>query len=210
MPKIFITLTICISVFLALFLWRLSGSEEISNSTEAEITNELSKIFNKWVQKDRPSRAGLLVTFPSGALHEISHGGLDIHESRPVASISKAVTGLCIAGLIMDEQLKLDDTLARVLPKKYLRNKASGRITIEQLLTHRSGVFGNKSRKKSEFYRSLTSTVKTHGVRSTHFDRLVLASLSQGLVASPGEQYIYSNTNYLVLGKIIEHVTKRS
>ena len=160
------------------------------------------------MQKDDPSRAGLLVIFPLGTLNEISHGGLDIYESRPVANISKAVTGLCIAGLIMDEQLKLDDTLAKVLPKKYLRNKANGRITIEQLLTHSSGVFGNKSRKKSAFYQSLTSTVNTHGVRSKYFDRLVPGSLSQELVAAPGEQYIYSNTNYLVLGKIIEHLTK--
>ena len=87
------------------------------------------------------------------------------------------------------------------------KDKRINTITIEQLITHRSGFFGNSSLKKSDFYKSLKKLVRKYGVNGEHIDKLVSGALKQDLVSNPGTEYIYSNTNYLVLGLIIEEIT---
>lgn len=190
-----------------------SNFSGIINDAEREsITRDLVFTFDAWTKEEKPSQAGMMVQFPSGEVFVSSHGGLDVNAKRPVASLSKSITGLCIAGLVMDGKLRLDNNLETVLGSYfskygYRANEDIRKITIENLLTHRSGFFGNTNRKGSEFYNSLDRIIRTNGVNGTYFHDLVLSSLSQELVGVPGDKYIYSNTNYLVLGFIIEEIS---
>lgn len=185
---------------------------KITASEERYIDNDLFHTFKLWAKEDNPNKAGLVVRFPSGVVRAYSHGGLNLKQKRPVASLSKAVTGLCIAGLIMDKKLKPDDRLSSILKDYFAvhgvpKDDKTQDITISHLLTHRSGLYGNNSVKNSAFYTALHQTVYSHGVNEKYFNKLVPVSLSQNLVSNPGSRYNYSNTNYLLLGVVIEQVT---
>ena len=71
-------------------------------------------------------------------------------------------------------------------------------ITVEQLLEHRSGLINYLD---TDEYAADPDSVHdpVSGVR---------ASLAQGLAADPGDAYLYSSTNYLVLGLLLEEVTR--
>ncbi|MDQ3897515.1 MAG: beta-lactamase family protein, partial [Actinomycetota bacterium] len=72
-------------------------------------------------------------------------------------------------------------------------------ITVDQLLDHTSGLVNY-----------LDTDAYTADPESVH-DPVsgVRASLAQGLAADPGAEYLYSSTNYLVLGLLLEDVTGR-
>jgi len=61
------------------------------------------------------------------------------------SSLSKAITDFCVASLIRDDRLRLDDHIGRHLASAFKRygKPTDGRlaqITVEQLLSHRSGI----------------------------------------------------------------------
>jgi CubicO group peptidase (beta-lactamase class C family) len=107
-----------------------------------------------------------------------------------LGSINKTFTAVAIAQLIQRGRLSLDDTLAKHLPE-YPNQAAAARITIRDLLTHRSGV--------AQFMRpdfgdvSVATMVNTVGGEPHAFD--------------PGARQEYSNGGYVVLGRVIEVVS---
>jgi CubicO group peptidase (beta-lactamase class C family) len=110
-----------------------------------------------------------------------------------LGSINKTFTAVAIAQLIEQGRLTLDDTLAKHLPD-YPNQVAAARITIRDLLTHRSGV--------AQFMRadfgdiSVAAMVKTVGAQPQAFD--------------PGARQEYSNGGYIVLGRVIEVVSGKT
>jgi len=56
-----------------------------------------------------------------------------------MASVGKMFTAVAIMQLIQDGKLSLDDTLIELVPD-YLNKEAASKITVQQLLTHTSGL----------------------------------------------------------------------
>lgn len=108
-------------------------------------------------------------------------------------SITKPFTSVIILQLAAEDRLSLDDRLA-----EYFRELPNAdRITLEQMLRHRSGLYNYTS--AEDFQDWMT---EPHS-REQMLDRL--ADLEP--VFEPGERAEYSNANYLLLGYIIEDVT---
>jgi CubicO group peptidase (beta-lactamase class C family) len=110
-----------------------------------------------------------------------------------LGSIQKTFTAVGIAQLIQQGRLSLDDTLARHLPD-YPNAGAAARITIRDLLAHRSGV--------AQFMRPdfgdvpIAAMVKTVGAAPPAFE--------------PGSGQQYSNGGYVVLGRVMEVVSGKT
>jgi D-alanyl-D-alanine carboxypeptidase len=110
-----------------------------------------------------------------------------------LGSINKTFTAIAIAQLIQDGRLTLDDRLAKHLPD-YPNREAAARITIRDLITHRSGV--------AQFMRadfggaSLADMTKIVG--------------SEPMAFEPGARQEYRNGGYVVLGRVIEVVSGKS
>ena len=110
-----------------------------------------------------------------------------------LGSIQKTFTAVGIAQLIQQGRLSLDDTLARHLPD-YPNAGAAARITIRDLLAHRSGV--------AQFMRPdfgdvpIAAMVKTVGAAPPAFE--------------PGTGQQYSNGGYVVLGRVMEVVSGKT
>jgi CubicO group peptidase (beta-lactamase class C family) len=108
-----------------------------------------------------------------------------------VASIGKLFTQVAIAQLAAAGKLSLDSTIATYWPD-YPDRSAARKVTIRQLLTHRSGIDGDI------FQNPLT-------LRSNR-DNLPAATRNP-LAFEPGTRQQYSNAGYVVLGEIVERVS---
>lgn len=109
-----------------------------------------------------------------------------------IASISKLYIAAAAAMLVSDDILDLDDTVADHFPELVGNIKNADRITLRLLLQHRSGI-PNWVEDPDQ------STMTSTGVN----DYLALV-FNDSAEFEPGERYQYSNTNYLLIGNIID------
>lgn len=109
-----------------------------------------------------------------------------------IGSVSKPMTSVMILQLAAEGLLSLDDTL----DEYFEAMPNAGRITIEQMLRHRSGLFSFTS---AGDYREWMTEYQS---RQDLLDRFA----GYDPEFEPGEESRYSNTNYVLLGFIIEEV----
>ncbi|AOE48858.1 serine hydrolase [Kangiella sediminilitoris] len=120
----------------------------------------------------------------------------DKHYKYKVGSITKTYTATVILQLIEENRLSLDTKLSEYYP-----NVANaGAITVEQLLTHHSGIHNYTA--DADF---LTYHEKP---QSKTFLLDKIESFKPDF--NPGEKAQYSNSNYLLLGYIIEDIEGKS
>ena len=171
-----------------------------------------SQVLRAWTSKYSLGKAVVVVRHNGHIVHRGAVGGADPDAGYLLASLSKAITGACIAILIRDGKLSFETPLSIALAKFF---KAHGRpadpraqrITVAQLLTHRAGLAGNPDKDDGVTGRYLTSYLLTHSAGDNPAPALLAGALSRRLVHDPGAQFDYSNTGYLALGTIVEEVT---
>lgn len=114
-----------------------------------------------------------------------------------IGSITKTFTAVVIMQLVEEKKLKLDTKLSTFFPNV----KNADKITIEELLHHRTGIpdyINQDSITKEELNApDLKEAIFT---KITKYDSLF----------EPNSKFQYSNSNYYLLGGIIEHITKKS
>jgi D-alanyl-D-alanine carboxypeptidase len=115
-----------------------------------------------------------------------------------LASMNKMFTGIAIAQLAEKNKLSYTDKVVKYLPN--LPEKIFGNITIEQLLTHTSGT--GDFHMMSNFT-EIKDTAKT-------IDSYVALGINEPLLFEPGAKFEYSNYGYILLGAVIEKVSKTS
>lgn len=117
-----------------------------------------------------------------------------------VGSVTKTWTATVILQLVQEGKLSLADPVS-----KYISNVPNGTtITIQQLLAMRSGLY-NYSRDLG-FNQTLDSQPALLWTR----DELLAIAYSHPEVFPPDTSLDYSNTNYILLGLIIEQLTGMS
>jgi CubicO group peptidase (beta-lactamase class C family) len=115
-----------------------------------------------------------------------------------LASMNKMFTGIAIAQLVEKNKLNYSDKVVKYLSN--LPEKTFGKITIEQLLTHTAGT--------GDFFRMPTfmdmkDTAKT-------IASYVNLGINEPLLFEPGAKFQYSNYGYILLGAVIEKISKTS
>ena len=110
-----------------------------------------------------------------------------------IASISKLYIAVAATKLITQNSIQLNDTLGQWLPQYTNRIENAHNITIRQMLEHRSGIPDFDS--QSGF-----SWENPH----TDIDQTLEFALDLPADFAPNQRYEYSNTNYLLLGKILD------
>ncbi|MGN9841873.1 serine hydrolase domain-containing protein [Nonomuraea sp. H19] len=121
-----------------------------------------------------------------------------------VGSQTKLMTATVLLQLVKEGKLGLDDKLADVLPEVAEHDwvDRAGEITVRQLIRHTSGI--------PDFFAS--EQFDDPFDFTTYYPPIDLVKASRKLprTGEPGERFSYSNTNYVLLGLIIEKVTGRS
>ena len=117
-----------------------------------------------------------------------------------VGSVSKQFIGAGIALLAGEDRLKLEDSITKWLPE--LPELYNG-VTISMLVHHTSGI------------RSWNNLAELtgRGEDSTGYDNAwVLSAVSRQMALNnkPGDEYLYSNSNFVLAATIIERASGRS
>jgi CubicO group peptidase (beta-lactamase class C family) len=112
-----------------------------------------------------------------------------------IASISKLFIAVSTVKLAVQAQLSLNDTLAIWLPELADSIENSQTITIAQMIQHRSGIADFDSQTGFDWQNG-----------HTDIDNTLLYALDKPADFPPDSQYEYSNTNYLLLAKILDKV----
>jgi D-alanyl-D-alanine carboxypeptidase len=113
-----------------------------------------------------------------------------------IASITKTFTATLVLQLVHERKLALSDTLGRLLPK--VLPDADG-VTVEQLLTHTSGIPDYLTDPR------FMAAIVDGGEHTRKWPPRALLGYVGKLSRSGG--YRYSNTNFILLGLIIEKAT---
>ncbi|MBI3478730.1 MAG: beta-lactamase family protein [Acidobacteria bacterium] len=115
-----------------------------------------------------------------------------------LGSMNKMFTAVAIAQLVQQGKLKFTDTLAHALPD-YPNKDVANKITVEQMLTHTSGLgdfFTPEFDQKKDSLHELKDYLPLFVNKPLDFE--------------PGKDWRYSNAGFLVLGLIIEKVSGES
>lgn len=115
-----------------------------------------------------------------------------------VGSVTKTFTATIVLQLAAEGRLRLGDTLEQYLPGVVPDGK---RITVRQLLNHRSGLANVTD--YPLWLEQASGSPTTRPVDVLRF------AASHPLTFTPGSQWRYSNTNYIALGLVIEKAAGR-
>ena len=121
-----------------------------------------------------------------------------------LGSCTKPMTAFLIGRLIDQKKLNWDTHLTEILPKNTTLHPTLKNITVSHLLTHSSGLADITAPEKGALWAKLFSD-KPH-MR----ERLVKGLFAMPTKFTPGEKEEYSNSGYVVLGRIVEVLTKKS
>jgi len=124
----------------------------------------------------------------------------NINTKYNLSSVGKLFTSVAIAQLVNEGKVSLSTPVYKIIPTWLPKTENSKNITVEQLLIHTSGLgnFMDDQRWKLGADSGLYKTVND-------YKPLIYA---KELLFSPGKSQSYSNNGYILLGAIIETVTK--
>lgn len=108
-----------------------------------------------------------------------------------IGSITKQFTAVSILMLLEEGKLSLDDEITKFIPDYPTQNT---KITIHHLLTHTSGI---------KSYTSIPS-LADYARNDIPLTELIDAFKNEPMDFKPGEQYLYNNSGFVLLGYIIE------
>lgn len=117
-----------------------------------------------------------------------------------LASASKTYTAVLVLRLVEEGRVGLDDPLARWAPSI----PAADRVTVRMLLAHTSGY------PDVEEQEPLASQLSLGGAAydpNRAWDRAAILARQRPPRFTPGSRFAYSNSNYLLLGEVIERAS---
>ncbi|MBG6132859.1 CubicO group peptidase (beta-lactamase class C family) [Aquimarina sp. EL_43] len=120
----------------------------------------------------------------------------------PIGSVTKQFTAMLVMQLVEEGTIKLEDSVSTHL--SYFPKELGNKITIHQLLSHTSGL--------PHYEGILRTGITQDAFISTAYTPRELAILvgKVKLAYEPGTTFYYSSLGYMLLGAILEEVSKKS
>ena len=199
----------------------LLAGRQLAKPRPGNINQQLESILSATVRQGKPIRnAVLCVSKGDGSFNWCGAAGIAnqdgnviMTDATPIyiASTSKLFTATAI--MMMNEKglITLNDPMAKYLPEEmihgiqvYQGHDYSHEITIEQLLAHTSGI-PDYYDEKGKDGKSLLEIFKSDQQRKWTVDQEIARARDEMTPTfKPGARAFYSDTNYQLLGKIIE------
>ena len=130
-----------------------------------------------------------------------------------IYSITKTFTAIVILQLVDESILTLDDTVAQWLDAPAVaRIPNIDRITLRQLLTHTSGIYDYADDNDSPFWQDAFLGPDADWTKVWTVEELLAYAdgANHAPYFEPGQGVFYSNTEYILLGLVVEAATGRS
>jgi CubicO group peptidase (beta-lactamase class C family) len=167
---------------------------------------KLDQFFDRLIEKNK-AMGSMLITKDGKVVYSrfIGYSQVNGDKKKPltaatryrIGSITKTYTAVMVLQLVEEGKLKLDDKLQKFLPQIANAEK----ITIAQILAHRSGIHDAL----------LDRNLLPDGGRNIKTKEELLAIIAKGTPDfEPDTKNSYSNSGYAILGHIIEKITGKS
>lgn len=126
-----------------------------------------------------------------------------------IGSNTKAITSLLAAISVKEGKIRWDSRLEEVFPElENAMTPGMGRITLEQLLSHSSGMPEDKSPLFEKLFME-SFTRENDNLSDTRY-WMMSRWVSQPVAAAPRTRYSYSNMGYVMAGAMLEKVFGKS
>lgn len=192
-----------IKIFFAVFLTLVSFTAALAQTPDKA---KLDLFFDRLAEKNK-AMGSLVLAKDGDIIYSRSIGYSEINGSEKktstaatrfrIGSITKMFTAALVLQFIDEKKLKLTDTLDKFFPQIPNANK----ITIAQILAHRSGIHDSILDTK------LRTSPKTDPITKDE----MLALIAKGAPDfEPDAKLSYSNSGYLLLGLILEKLSGKS
>lgn len=177
------------------------NNEEYFNIADNEDIKDNLNIYMNALEKNNNFYGSVLVAKDNNLLLSDGYGYADVGQLTTnksqtrfaIGSVTKQFVAMAIMQLSEDGLINMEDKVSQYFPDF----KNGELITIHNLLTHSSGLVNFTE--LTEFF------VNPEGFEGP-YDILELVN-DKDLIFNPGEAFSYSNTNYLMLGIIVEELS---
>lgn len=171
-----------------------------------ERTDRVDKLFEEWDSTVSPGVAMCIIQ-NGKIVYSRGYGMANLEHNVPITpetvfrigSTSKQFTAACSAILSLQGKLSLDDDVRKYLPELPDYGKT---ITIRHLVHHTSGI--------RDYLGLAYLSGKSDDDFYTPEESVEMIARQKGLNFVPGDEYLYSNSGYLLLGVIVSRVSGRS
>ncbi|GJQ63750.1 MAG: hypothetical protein SCALA702_28030 [Melioribacteraceae bacterium] len=173
---------------------------------QTDTAKRIDELLTKYLEYEKFNGA-LLVADSSGIIFQDGYGKADFEwginftpETKfRIGSVTKQFTSMVIMQLAQEGKLNVQDKLIQHLP--WYREDTGGKITIQHLLVHTSGI---------PSYTSAADFFVDEGMDNLTPKELVTKLCMGDLEFEPGEKWAYNNSGYVILGAIIEEIEGKS
>lgn len=189
--------------FLSLFIVLLHVFNSYGQTSQKQI-QEIDSLFTSWNVSNHPG-GSVLISKDGKTIFSKSYGLANIEYEVAntnytlfnIGSISKQFTAMGIVLLEQQNKLSVDDDIRKHIPELPDFGES---ITIRHLLHHTSGL--------RDLHGLLGLAGWRRGDLETNDDVYRIIKNQKELNFKPGEEFLYSNTGYILLAKIIENASQ--
>ncbi len=164
--------------------------DTVQEQVDKALDYELDGII---VYVDQPGKAPAF--YAAGWKNKLTEVPADPHALFKIGSIHKLYIATAVAKLANNRSLSLDDTIADYFPELVGRIEYANQITVRMLVQHRSGIPNFTDDENFDWFAPQTEESKA-----------LELILDEPADFKPDARYRYSNTNYLLLGHILDKV----
>jgi CubicO group peptidase (beta-lactamase class C family) len=190
MPIVAITIAVILSPLDLLWPWIAPLPDTVQEEVDDAIGLGLDGII---VYVDQAGEAPAF--YAAGWKNKITKVPADPHALFKIGSIHKLYIATAIAKLANNGSLSLDGTLANYLPELAGRIEYADQITLRMMVQHRSGIPNFTDQAGFDWF-----------VPQTDESKNLELVLDKPADFKPDARYSYSNTNYLLIGQILDKV----
>ncbi|MFH7596816.1 serine hydrolase domain-containing protein [Streptomyces racemochromogenes] len=147
----------------------------------------------------RITEGGRVLSATEGVSDKVTGAAMDPRARFRIGSVTKTFSTVVLLQLVNEKKIELDVPVNRYLPGLL----PDDRITVRHLLTHRSGL----SDYTNAMFDKTVPGFEAVRNRVFGYQELVNLSLAEPRTGEPGASYQYSNTNFVVVGMLIEKAT---
>jgi len=197
--------------FLAVAATFAGGQQIVAQKSTGELKRQLQQKLDEWHKAGKFPGATLGVALANGESFGLSVGYSDHDAKTPMrpddrmlaGSTGKTFAAAVAFQLVGDGKISLDDKIEKYLGKEpwFDRIANSHEITIRQLMNHTSGLV------RYEFKKEFTDFLTANPMKVWTPEERLAYLFDAKAPFEPGKGWDYSDTNYIVLGMIIERVT---
>lgn len=188
------------TVAVAFFCLMLAG---FSFAQSQSITDTVDRLFADWNTTGSPGCA-LAVVKDGRIIYERGYGMANLELSVAITpqsvfdigSVSKEITAMAMLLLVQDGKISLEDDIRKYVPEL---PDYGNTITLRNMLNHTSGLRN---------YDDLFDLVGIpEADLTTDRDALELTVRQKGVNFKPGEEFLYSDTNFFLMSIVVKRVT---